>query len=75
MPFPSQLSLSDSLKSTQRQKFYEEHKDIARVMILIVFLFPIFGVYISGLLGAALGMILSIVGYLLAPYLTHLLIE
>ena len=70
MALPSNLSLSDSLKSEQRKIFYEEHKDIALIMILVVFLFPLFGVYISGLLGATLGMIISIFAYFLTPYIT-----
>ncbi len=69
MNLPSNLTLSDSLKSKQRQAFYERHKHIALLMILVVFLFPLFGVYISGLLGAALGMGLSIGAYFLTPYI------
>ncbi len=68
MPHSSNISLTDSLKSSQRQAFYEGHKDIALIMILVVFLFPLFGVYISGLLGAAVGMIISISAYFLTPY-------
>ncbi len=70
MTLHSNLSLSDSLKGDQRQAFDEEHKDLARIMILVVFLFPLFGVYISGLLGTAIGMIISIVAYFLTPYIT-----
>jgi len=70
MALPSDLSLSDSLKSAQRQAFYEGHRDIAKIMILVVFLFPLFGVYISGLLGAAVGMLLSLIAYFLTPYVT-----
>ncbi len=40
------------------------------VMILVLFLFPLFGVYISGLLGAAVGLLLSLVAYFLTPYIT-----
>ena len=69
MPLPSNLTLSDTLKSDKRQAFYESHKDIARIMILVVFLFPLFGVYISGLLGATIGMLLSIGAYFLTPYI------
>ena len=71
MALPSDLSLSDSLKSDQRKAFYEGHKDIALIMILVVFLFPLFGVYISGLLGAALGMVISIAAYFLTPYVSY----
>ena len=69
MSLPPDQTLSDSLKSKQRQAFYEEHKNIALLMILVVFLFPLFGVYISGLLGAALGMATSIIAYFLTPYI------
>jgi uncharacterized membrane protein len=68
MAHHSNLPLGDSLKTDRRKAFYETHKDIALVMILVVFLFPIFGVYVSGLLGAALGMIISIAAYFLTPY-------
>ncbi len=69
MSLPSDPTLSDSLKSKHRQAFYEGHKNIALLMILVMFLFPLFGVYISGLLGAALGMCLSIGAYFLTPYI------
>ena len=71
MTLPSDISLSDSLKSDQRKAFYEGHKDIALIMILVVFLFPLFGVYINGLLGAALGMVISIAAYFLTPYVSY----
>ncbi len=70
MALSSDVSLTDSLKSDQRKAFYEAHKNIALIMILVMFLFPLFGVYISGLLGAALGMIISIGAYFLTPYVT-----
>ena len=68
MALPPDISFADSFKSAQRKAFYEGHKDIALIMILVVFLFPLFGVYISGLLGAALGMLISIIAYFLTPY-------
>jgi hypothetical protein len=71
MALHSNVSLSDSLKSDQRKAFYEGHKDIALIMILVVFLFPLFGVYINGLLGAALGMVISIAAYFLTPYVSY----
>ena len=69
MALPSQVSLLNSLKSTQRQAFYEGHKEVAILMIFVVFLFPLFGVYINGFLGAGLGMLISIAAYFLAPYI------
>jgi nitrate reductase NapE component len=70
MAHSSDLSFTDSLKTDQRKAFYEGHKDIALVMVLVVFLFPIFGVYVGGLFGAALGMLISIAAYFLTPYVT-----
>ena len=69
MGIPSDTSLSNSLKSTQRQAFYESHKKAALIMILVVFLFPLFGVYISGFLGAIPGMLISFAAYLFTPYI------
>ena len=65
---PSDLSFADSLKSDQRQGFYARHKPIAVVMILIVFLLPIVGVFVLGLSGGVLGVLVSAAGYVLTPY-------
>jgi hypothetical protein len=64
----SELSFGDSLRSDQRRDFYERHKPIAILMILIVFLLPFVGLSIMGLLGAALAVILSVLAYCLTPY-------
>ena len=64
----SELSIANSLKSDQRQGFYERHKPITVVMILIVFLLPIVGVFVTGLFGGVLGVIVSVAGYFLTPY-------
>jgi hypothetical protein len=64
----SELSFADSLKSEQRTAFYERHKPVAVAMILIVFLFPIAGVFVAGLSGGALGLIVSVAAYFLTPY-------
>lgn len=70
MAIPTNNPLTDSLKSGERKAFYEGHKNIAVIMLLVMFSFPLFGVYISGLLGAAIGMFISIVTYFLTPYVT-----
>jgi len=62
------LSFTDSLTSAQRQIFYERHRFLAILMILVVLLFPFAGLYVSGLLGAGLGVLLSLAGYYLTPY-------
>jgi hypothetical protein len=64
----SELSFTDSLKSEERRSFYERNKPVAVLMILIVFLLPILAVFMWGLLGAVLGVLLSIAAYYLTPY-------
>lgn len=68
MGLHSKLSFADSLKSEARTGFYERHKPIAVAMILIVFLLPIAGVFVLGLSGGVLGVIVSAAAYLLTPY-------
>jgi len=68
MTFPSDLTFIDSLTSTQRTRFYERHKPIAVVMILVVFLFPFVGLFVRGLFGVVLGVLLSVLAYYLTPY-------
>ena len=64
----SNLSFMDSLQADQRRNFYERHRSLAVTMILIVFLFPFAGLYVTGLFGAVLGVLLSVAGYYLTPY-------
>jgi hypothetical protein len=68
MALPPDFSFAGSLKSDRRTAFYGHHKGIALAMILIVFLLPLLGVFMSGISGAALGMLISIGSYYLAPY-------
>lgn len=68
MSSPPEFTFTDLLKNEQRTAFYERHKGIALGMIIIVFLFPLAGVFFNGLAGAALGMLISVVAYYLAPY-------
>ena len=68
MSLPREGSFSNSLTSEARKGFYERNKPIAVAMILIVFLFPIVGVFVRGLSGMALGLVISVLGYFLTPY-------
>lgn len=64
----SELSFAGSLKSEQRRNFYEHNKPIAVLVILILFLLPIVGVFVIGVSGAVLGVVSSVLGYYLTPY-------
>jgi hypothetical protein len=68
MALPPDLSFTDSLTSARRTAFYESHKHLAVAMILIVFLLPFVGIFVSGLFGAVLCVIISVLCYYLTPY-------
>ena len=68
MTSPSDLSLTGSLKSDARKEFYERHKPIAVAMVLILFALPIVGVFVWGIAGSALAVIVSVTSYYLTPY-------
>ncbi|MCC6140626.1 MAG: hypothetical protein IT389_08425 [Nitrospira sp.] len=55
--------------STYRRKFYEGHRAIALVMILIVFFSPFAGLYVAALFGAVLGVLISFAAYYLTPFI------
>jgi hypothetical protein len=74
MPLPSDLSFSDSLKSEPRRAFYEQHKVLAVIMILVVFLLPFAGLLVNGLFGAVLGTLVSFAFYYLTPYVARKLV-
>lgn len=61
-------SFKRSLESEPRRNFYEQHKPIAVLMILIIFISPIVGVFLKGVPGLLLGVALSVAGYYLLPY-------
>ena len=68
-------SFKDSLTAERRKDFYEQHKPIAVLMVLIVFSFPILGVFLKGVPGLLLGVIIPIAGYYLLPYVVLRLVR
>ena len=65
----SNHSFTESFNSEHRRWFYEGHRSLALLMILIVFLSPFAGLYVASLFGAVIGVLLSFAAYYLAPYL------
>src|SRR5436853_401988 len=61
-------SFKDALMAERRRDFYEQHKAIAVLMVFIVFSAPILGVFLRGVPGLLLGLIISVVGYYVIPY-------
>ena len=50
-----------------RRTFYEGHRSMALFMLLIVFAAPFVGLYVAGLLGVVIGVLVSAAAYVLTP--------
>lgn len=61
----------ESFNADHRRRFYEGHRSLALLMILIVFLSPFAGLYVANLFGAVLGVLISFVAYYVTPYIWH----
>jgi len=69
MPDRPPPSIAEALSGDYRQRFYEGHRSLALLMILILLLAPFAGLYVTGLLGAILGIVSSVAAYYLVPLL------
>lgn len=69
MPSSSGLSLMNSFNSEYRRRFYEGHRSLALLLILIVFLSPFAGLYVASIFGAVIGVLLSFAAYYLTPFI------
>lgn len=58
-----------SFTAEARRTFYGGHRSLALFMILIVFMAPFAGLYVAGLLGVVLGVLVSVAAYVLTPFL------
>jgi hypothetical protein len=58
-----------SFSAAARRTFYEGHRSMALFMILIVFSSPFAGLYVAGLFGVAIGVLVSAAAYVLLPFL------
>jgi uncharacterized membrane protein len=56
-----------SFSTEARQTFYESHRSLALFMLLIVFAAPFAGLYVAGLLGVVIGVLVSAAAYVLTP--------
>ena len=62
-------SIADAFRGEYRQRFYEGHRSLALLLILMLLMAPFAGLYVTGLLGAILGMVSSVAAYYLVPLL------
>lgn len=69
MPNRSDSTHDGSFSPEARRTFYESHRSMALFMILIVFSAPFAGLYVAGLLGVAIGVLVSAAAYVLLPLL------
>jgi thiamine transporter ThiT len=67
MPDRSDFSFFESLTGDHRRRFYEQHRSLALLMILILLVAPFAGLYVTGLVGSVLGVLLSVIAYYLTP--------
>jgi len=67
------LSFAEALNGEHRRRFYERHRSLALMMILILLLAPFAGLYVTGLLGVVVGLVLSVAAYYLIPLFSVLL--
>ncbi|MEP7152656.1 MAG: hypothetical protein ABI856_13180 [Nitrospira sp.] len=65
---PSNPSFTEALSRDTRQAFYDQHPPIAHVMHLMLFLLPLAGYLVRGMVGAVLGLTLFMLCYYLMPY-------
>lgn len=67
MPDRSDSSASSSAEA--RRSFYEAHRSLALFMILVVFAAPFAGLYVAGLFGVVVGVLVTAAAYVLTPHL------
>lgn len=56
-----------SFSTESRRTFYEAHPSIALFMLIAVFTAPFAGLYVAGLLGVVIGVLVSAAAYVLTP--------
>ncbi len=61
------MSDQSDFSADARRAFYEAHPSIALFMIVVVFAAPFAGLYVAGLLGVVVGVLVSAAAYVLTP--------
>ncbi|MBX3325998.1 MAG: hypothetical protein U0223_02015 [Nitrospira sp.] len=67
MARPSEPSVTNIFSAESRRAFYEAHPWMALFMLVVVFAAPFAGLYVSGLLGVVVGVLVSATAYVLMP--------
>lgn len=66
---PERSNSTGFLTADSRRIFYEGHRSVALFMLLVVCAAPFAGLYVAGLLGVVVGVLVSAAAYVLTPYL------
>ena len=67
---PQRLNSSIAAFSAEaRRTFYESHRSLALFMLLLVCAAPFAGLYVAGLFGVVVGVVVSAAAYVLTPCL------
>lgn len=67
----SESRVTNSFTADSRRAFYEAHPSIALYMLVVVLMAPFAGLYVAGLLGVVVGVLVSAAAYVLAPCLSR----
>lgn len=71
----SDSTYEGSFSAEARRTFYEGHRSMALFMILIVFSAPFAGLYVAGLFGVAIGVLVSAAAYVLLPFFWRWIVD
>lgn len=69
MPIRSEPTNGGFFSAEARRRFYEDHRSLALFMILFVFAAPFAGLYVAGILGVVIGVLVSAAAYVLIPWI------
>lgn len=65
----SEFRGTDSFSAESRRAFYEAHPSIALFLLVVVCAAPFAGLWVAGLLGVVIGVLVSAAAYILTPSL------
>ena len=62
------IVIKDSVEWESRREFFEENPKIKWIIVAITIGSPFLGLFLRGLIGIIIGLVISIVSYILGPY-------
>lgn len=68
--FTETIHISDLLERERTYEFYKKNKKLFLIVLVLSFGAPIFGYFITGVIGVIFGLTISVLLYFLSPYTT-----